>query len=95
MFHSIKFIPIKNGSAKKLAFNHFFFVFLVFFVIMKRYFSSVEMQSSEKGKQKQLESSGEASSSEKPDSSKPSEAKRRKIEVNLTRNRWKMEMMLG
>ena len=76
MFHNIKFIPIKNGSAKKLAFDHFFFVFFVFFVIMKRYYSSVETQSSTKGKQKQSESPGEASSSEKPDSSKPSKAKR-------------------
>lgn len=45
---------------------------------MKRYFPSVETQPSAKGKQKQSEFPGESSSSEKPDSSKPSEVKRRK-----------------
>ncbi|CAB4436947.1 unnamed protein product [Rhizophagus irregularis] len=39
---------------------------------MKRYFSSVETQPPAKGKNKQCEPSCEASSSEKPDSSKPS-----------------------
>ncbi|PKY47303.1 hypothetical protein RhiirA4_444771 [Rhizophagus irregularis] len=45
---------------------------------MKRFFPSVETQPSAKGKQKQSEFPGESSSSEKPDSSKPSEVKRRK-----------------
>ena len=43
---------------------------------MKRYFS--EVQKPQKGKQNQIETPGEASSSEQPDSSKPSEVKRRK-----------------
>ena len=42
---------------------------------MKRYFS--EVQKSQKGKQNQIETPGEASS-EQPDSSKPSEVKHRK-----------------
>ena len=37
-----------------------------------------EVQKPQKGKQNQIETPGEASSSEQPDSSKPSEVKRRK-----------------
>jgi len=45
---------------------------------MKRYFSSVETQSTEKGKQKQFKSSDKALLNEKSDLSKLSEIKRSK-----------------
>ena len=47
---------------------------------MKRYFS--EVQKPQKGKQNQIETPGEALSSEQPDSSKPSEVKRHKTKSN-------------
>jgi hypothetical protein len=77
MYHSIKLTPIKIVSIRKLA---FYSLFLLVFKIMKRYFPSAETQLPAKGKNKTCEPSGEALSSEKPDSSKPSEVKHRKLE---------------